>query len=167
MTDFSLANAFLAERDSRDAANPPAGFQTILFTDLESSTALTQQLGDAAARELHRRHDATVRAALDAHGGREVKRTGDGIMASFGSAVAAVDAALRIQGDLEGEPIRVRVGINAGEPIVEGDDLFGTAVNSPPASRTGRIRARCWSATWCASSARASASSSSRWARCD
>ena len=106
----------------------PAAITTILFTDLESSTALTQRIGDDAAQELLGRHDATVRAALEEHGGREVKHTGDGIMASFGSAVAAVNAALQIQRGLAEDRIRARVGLNAGEPVAEGDDLFGTAV---------------------------------------
>ncbi len=57
-----------------------------------------------------------------------MKHTGDGIMASFPSAVSAVTAALQMQRELAGGEVRVRVGINAGEPIAEDDDLFGTAV---------------------------------------
>ncbi len=104
------------------------GFQTILFTDLEASTPLTQRLGDEGAQELLRGHNTTVRAALDEYGGREVKHTGDGIMASFPSAVSAVTAALQIQRGLAGGEVRVRVGLNAGEPIVDNDDLFGLSV---------------------------------------
>ncbi len=69
-----------------------------------------------------------MRAALDEYGGHEVKHTGDGIMASFPSAVSAVTAALAMQRDLAGGEVRVRIGLNAGEPIAEDDDLFGTAV---------------------------------------
>jgi class 3 adenylate cyclase len=108
--------------------SPEGAFQTILFTDLESSTALTQRLGDEAAQEVLRGHNTTVRAALEAHGGREVKHTGDGIMAAFPSAVRAVEAALQVQRDLAGGEVRVRMGLNAGEPIAEENDLFGTAV---------------------------------------
>jgi adenylate cyclase len=104
------------------------GFQTILFTDLEASTPLTQRLGDEGAQKLLRGHNETVRTALRDHGGREVKHTGDGIMASFPSAVAAVTAALQIQRELAGAEVRVRVGLNAGEPIAEDDDLFGLSV---------------------------------------
>ena len=104
------------------------GFQTILFTDLEGSTALTQRLGDEGALELLRGHNEAVRAALEEHGGHEVKHTGDGIMASFPSAVAAVTAALAMQRDLAGGEVRVRIGLNAGEPIAEDDDLFGLSV---------------------------------------
>jgi hypothetical protein len=108
--------------------SPTIGFQTILFTDLESSTTLTQRVGDEAAQEVIRGHNTTVRAALDEHGGREVKHTGDGIMASFPSAVSAVQAALVMQRDLAGGEVRVRIGLNAGEPIAEDGDFFGTAV---------------------------------------
>ena len=122
-------NRFL-ERPARAESVPPhgGGFQTILFTDLESSTALTQRLGDEGAQELLRGHNDAVRSALEANGGREVKHTGDGIMASFPSAVSAVEASLAIQREMAGGEVRVRIGLNAGEPIAEDDDLFGTAV---------------------------------------
>ena len=108
---------------------------TILFTDVEGSTALTQRLGDAKARELLREHERMVREALKAHGGSEVKTMGDGFMASFSSATKALECAIAMQRAFaeqnEGaeEPIRVRIGLNAGEPIAEDEDLFGTAVN--------------------------------------
>ena len=108
---------------------------TILFTDMESSTALTQRLGDANAQELLRAHNAIVRDALGAHGGSETKHTGDGIMASFPSASGAIECALAIQrafatrSEQHAEtPLAVRIGLNAGEPVAEEEDLFGTAV---------------------------------------
>ena len=113
----------------------PAGLQTILFTDIEGSTAMTQRLGDAKAREVLREHERIVREALKAHGGSEVKTMGDGFMASFGSATKALECAVAVQRAFEArnesaeEPIKVRVGLNAGEPIAEDEDLFGTAVN--------------------------------------
>jgi class 3 adenylate cyclase/pimeloyl-ACP methyl ester carboxylesterase len=128
------------------AASP---FRTILFTDIEGSTALTQRLGDAKAREVMREHERITREALAAHGGSEVKTMGDGFMASFGSAVKALECAIAIQQAFEernagvgavrepplqaAETVRVRIGLNAGEPIAEDDpdgrgDLFGTAV---------------------------------------
>ncbi len=125
--DFSTASEFLTD-DGLAEAPGTSGPQTILFTDMVSSTALTQRLGDDAAHTLLRRHNSTVRAALADHDGREIKHTGDGIMASFGSAVAAVTAALRIQTDLTGSEIGARIGLNAGEPIAEDGDLFGIAV---------------------------------------
>ncbi len=108
---------------------------TILFTDVEGSTALTQRLGDAKARELLREHERIVREALKAHGGSEVKTMGDGFMASFSSATKALQCAIAMQrafaahNESAEEPIRVRIGLNAGEPIAEDEDLFGTAVN--------------------------------------
>ena len=113
---------------------------TILFTDVEGSTALTDRLGDARARDLLREHERIVRDALNAHGGSEVKTLGDGFMASFGSATQALQCAIAMQrafaerNESAEEPIKVRIGLNAGEPIAEDDpggrgDLFGTAVN--------------------------------------
>jgi class 3 adenylate cyclase len=113
----------------------PAALATILFTDLASSTTLTQRLGDAKAQELVRAHNAIVREALASHGGTEIKHTGDGIMASFGSASGALECALAIQRGVEervgahgNAPFAVKVGLNAGEPVAEESDLFGTAV---------------------------------------
>ena len=107
----------------------------ILFTDMESSVATTQRLGDAGAMELLRTHNAFIRDALEAHNGSEVKHTGDGIMASFLSASGAVECAIAIQRAFSshneqnpGTPIRVRIGLSAGEPVMESQDLFGAAV---------------------------------------
>jgi class 3 adenylate cyclase len=65
----------------------------VLFTDLVGSTALRQAVGDDAADELCRAHDRVLRDAISAHGGHEVKGTGDGLMVVFDSAVEAVAAA--------------------------------------------------------------------------
>ena len=124
-------------RSSARAANAhaDAGPVTVMFTDVEGSTALTQRLGDARARDLLREHERMVREALKSHGGSEVKTMGDGFMASFSSATKALECAIAMQRAFEEhnesaeEPIRVRIGLNAGEPIAEDDDLFGTAVN--------------------------------------
>jgi class 3 adenylate cyclase len=129
---------FLGEGEEAAAtAEPPdaGAFRTILFTDVEGSTALTQRLGDAKAREVMRGHERIVREALKSHGGSELKAMGDGFMASFSSATRALECAIAMQrafaahNEAEEEPIRVRVGVNAGEPIAEEEDLFGTAVN--------------------------------------
>ena len=113
----------------------PSGLLTILFTDVEGSTALTERLGDAKAREVLRNHERIVREALRAHGGAEVKAMGDGFMASFSSATRALECAIAMQRAFAAHddehpetPIRVRIGLNAGEPIAEDEDLFGTAV---------------------------------------
>ena len=112
-----------------------SAFRTILFTDIVGSTALTQRLGDAGAMTVLRRHDDAVRDALRGSGGREIKHTGDGIMASFTSASRAVACALDIHSRFAAmatsdadRSIQVRIGISAGEPVTEKGDLFGTAV---------------------------------------
>jgi class 3 adenylate cyclase len=130
---------FLGEGEEAAAGAPEPSRQagslvTILFTDVEGSTALTQRLGDAKAQEVLRTHNRIVRDALKAHTGSEIKHTGDGIMASFSSATRALECAIAIQmafaehNESAEEPIRVRIGLNAGEPVAEEADLFGTAV---------------------------------------
>ncbi len=143
LTHLEKVRAFLDEGRTQvpSAARPEAGaFRTVLFTDVEGSTALTQRLGDAKAREVLREHERMVREALKSHGGAEVKTMGDGFMASFTSATGALECAIAMQrafaqhNESAEEPIRVRVGLNAGEPIAEEaepgkEDLYGTAVN--------------------------------------
>jgi len=143
----------------------PSGVRTVLFTDVVGHTEMMRRLGDERGREVLREHERITREALKAHGGTEVKTMGDGFMASFASAVRALECAVAIQRAfdernaslpahpeaLEGraepqpsahastgsaradrsvgaEPIRVRIGLNAGEPIAEDEDLFGAAV---------------------------------------
>jgi class 3 adenylate cyclase len=133
----SAIDEFLSEGEEPAAplTAAPSGLVTILFTDVEGSTALTHRLGDAKAQEVLRTHNTIVRDALKTHSGSEIKHTGDGIMASFASASRALECAIDIQRTLAQhnetaeEPIRVRIGLNAGEPIAEEKDLFGTAVN--------------------------------------
>jgi len=125
---------FLSEGEEAAAGPAPSGLVTILFTDMEGSTALTQRLGDAKAQEAVRTHNRIVRDALKAHSGSEIKHTGDGIMASFSSATRALECAIAMQrafaahNESAEQPIRVRIGLNAGEPVAEEEDLFGTAV---------------------------------------
>jgi class 3 adenylate cyclase len=107
--------------------------RTIVFTDMEDSTTLTQELGDARAMALLRAHDEVVRESVGRHGGSEVKHTGDGLMAAFPSVAGAIESALRIQRrfaeeDVGGIPVRVRIGMSAGEPVTEHSDFFGATV---------------------------------------
>jgi class 3 adenylate cyclase len=117
------------------ASDRDAGIRTVLFTDIVESTALTQRLGDDAALAFLRIHDSIVRDALGSSGGREIKHTGDGIMACFVSAVAAARCATRIhralaERDQSGDDasIKVRIGAAAGEPVENHLDLFGATV---------------------------------------
>jgi predicted ATPase/class 3 adenylate cyclase len=120
------------------------GTVTILFTDIEGSTALAQRLGDEAYHGLLREHNRILREQVTRHGGHEVKHTGDGFMVAFSSASRALSCAVGIQKvfaehnaallrqaqDAHTEPVevRVRIGLNAGESIKEAGDYFGTAV---------------------------------------
>jgi class 3 adenylate cyclase len=99
------------------------------------STTFTQSLGDEAAIALLGVHDTIVRDALSTLGGREIKHTGDGIMASFVSTAGAVRCAIQIQRELAKHekanperPLKVRVGAAAGEPVEQHNDLFGSTV---------------------------------------
>jgi pimeloyl-ACP methyl ester carboxylesterase len=97
---LTAIDEFLGEGERPVAgAEPPApgAFRTVLFTDVEGSTALTQRLGDAKAREVLREHERITREALRAHGGAEVKTMGDGFMASFSSATRALECAIAMQ----------------------------------------------------------------------
>jgi class 3 adenylate cyclase len=132
-TETNPAGAVLLPGGGATDRDP--GVRTILFTDIANSTALTQALGDEAAMALLDVHNSVVRNALADLGGREVKHTGDGIMASFVSAAGAIRCAIQIQRDLDkhtqtnpDHPLKVRVGAAAGEPVEQHNDLFGSTV---------------------------------------
>jgi len=122
---------------TRGKAIEDSAFRAILFVDMVSSTDITKALGDDKALNLVRRYRNIVRSALAEHGGREVDRAGDGFLTSFASAYAAVKCAITIQRELSrdktgrdsGEQIQARIGIGAGEPVLDGDALFGSTVN--------------------------------------
>ncbi len=105
-------------------------FVTIMFTDLVGSTALFERHGDEAADVLRRDHFAALRRAAADHDGREIKSTGDGLMLAFASAVSAVRCAVEMQRAAASVPDgpALRIGLDAGEPLAEGDDLYGTPV---------------------------------------
>jgi class 3 adenylate cyclase len=112
------------------------GLRAIMFTDVEGSTDISSRLGDDRAREVLRRHDEIVRESLAATGGREVKHTGDGILASFTYVSRAIESAVKIQRTFSAQSKEfgaaatgLRVGISAGEPVAESNDIFGAAVS--------------------------------------
>jgi class 3 adenylate cyclase len=110
------------------------GLRTILFTDLVGHTEMMRRLGDERGREVLREHERITRELLKEFGGAEVKTMGDGFMASFASVTKAMDCAIALQRAFDQhsasmpEPLHVRVGLNAGEPIEEDGDLFGSTV---------------------------------------
>jgi len=131
--ETNAAGAVILPAGGADARDP--GIRTVLFTDVVNSTTLTQSLGDHAALVILGVHDTIVRDALSALGGREIKHTGDGIMASFISPASAVRCAIQIQRELDKHAkaspqraLKVRVGAAAGEPVEQHNDLFGSTV---------------------------------------
>ncbi|HET9333909.1 MAG TPA: nickel-binding protein [Gemmatimonadota bacterium] len=127
-------DAGLGRMIAHDGA-PDGAFRTILFTDIAGSTSMTQRLGDAEAMKIIRAHDSLVRREIEARKGRVVKHTGDGTMATFPAASSAIQASMAIQKAfrihnerIPDRPIEVRIGMSAGEPVDEGQDLFGATV---------------------------------------
>ncbi len=135
----------------------PSAFRTVLFTDLVGHTEMMSRLGDERGRAVLREHESITREVLKQHAGTEVKTMGDGFMASFASVAKAVECAVALQQAFDArnhadeanrgvgashdsplraseprqspvEPLNVRVGLNAGEPIEEDGDLFGATV---------------------------------------
>ena len=110
------------------------GTVTLLITDVVSSTELLQRLGEDATEVRRREHVGLLRESIAAHGGREVKNLGDGLMVVFSSTVDAVGAAVAIQQAVErrarqqDQAFHVRVGIDVGEPTRHEGDFFGTPV---------------------------------------
>ncbi len=131
--DAVAASVYVDKPDLRQHAAPD-GTVTILFSDIEGSTAMTERLGDQRWLELLREHNAIVREQVAAHEGFEVKSEGDGFMLAFGSARKALQCAAAIQrafaqrNESAEEPIQVRIGLHTGEAIKEADDFYGKNV---------------------------------------
>ncbi len=137
--DLSAVQAFLGRVSDPEPSGEAkvtfdSALRAIMFTDIVGSTSMTERLGDARSVEMVRAHDALVRRALKDKGGRVVKHTGDGIMASFADAASSVECARAIQQAFDAfnlaskEKLRVRIGIDVGEPIADSNDLFGATV---------------------------------------
>lgn len=141
--DPAVVEAFLgrikdppsAAAEKTDGVAVDAGFRAIMFTDLKDSTRMTMLYGDAKALHLVHVHNALIRNCLNTCRGREIKHTGDGLMASFSSVPDAVECAVAVQKAFAAynqkhseAPLYVRVGVSAGEPIEEHGDLFGKSV---------------------------------------
>jgi class 3 adenylate cyclase len=103
---------------------------TLLFTDLVDSTAAVARLGDLRWRELLSSHFAAARSALDRFGGREVKTTGDGLLATFDGPARALRAATAIRAAARNDGLGVRAGIHVGEVELVAGDVRGVAVHA-------------------------------------
>lgn len=141
--DTTVVEAFLGRiedpqpvvREGRTELPIDSGFRVVMFTDLQGSTAMTERLGSDRAMNLLRIHNALTRSAVRDFGGREVKHTGDGFMLSFADTDAALECAVTIQNSFADhsanrphEAMAVRIGMSAGEPVEEDNDLFGRTV---------------------------------------
>ena len=127
----------VVEQERVDLCNCAAldGTVTLLFTDIENSTPIAEELGDLRWIELLREHNAIVRECIALHGGTEVKTIGDAFMVAFGSARRALLCAIDIQRAISAycaehpeQPVRVRIGLHSGEPVREGNDFYGKSV---------------------------------------
>jgi predicted ATPase/class 3 adenylate cyclase len=110
-------------------ASLPAGTVTFLFTDVEGSTKLLEDLGAERYASVLAEHRRLIREAVAEHGGVEVDTQGDAFFCAFGSARAAVACAQRAQRSLEAIPIRARMGLHTGEALVDGDRYVGLDVH--------------------------------------
>lgn len=130
----SVASWALRERPDLRRSMAPDGTVTLMFSDVEGSTALNERLGDERWLEVLRSHDAVVREQVRAQRGRVVKTQGDGFMVAFASPPAALECAVDLQRalatrpPLTGEVLHVRIGLHTGEVIHEGRDFFGRNV---------------------------------------
>lgn len=128
---FFLESA-LEEWNSKEQKSAATGTVAIMFTYV---AAVGGGDDDDVFQQVMNSHNRIAREALRRFDGNEIKHTGDGIMASFGQATQAVEAASEIQRgaaihtrNAPDMPLHVKIGVNAGEPISENDDLFGTPV---------------------------------------
>jgi class 3 adenylate cyclase len=129
-----------------ETLGPSDGTVTVMFSDIAGYSALNERLGDLAAHEVLRAHNAILREQLASHGGHEVKSQGDGFMVAFPSATRALRCAVSIQKALDkyctehpDEPVQVHIGLHTGEPIRDGSDLMGrTVITASRLSDTAR-----------------------------
>ena len=121
----------LVDRQGKSVSSQPipTGVVAILFTDVQQSTQLMEEMGQDAALLTLRTELDRQEQAIQRHGGYAVKRLGDGMMAAFAAPRPALLCAVDVQSDDGREAkVRVRVGLHAGEVLVDGDDYFGKTV---------------------------------------
>ena len=119
-----------AARSEKDSPRCPA-LATVLFTDIVSSTELTERMGDARFRDASRALDAALRAAIRDAGGAAIdgKLLGDGVLATFPSAAQAIDGARRCLALSAASELGLHIGLHAGDVIREDNNVYGGAVN--------------------------------------
>jgi class 3 adenylate cyclase len=102
---------------------------TVLFTDIVASTSTAARLGDLRWGEVLDAHDTMVRHQLELFGGRHVRDTGDGVLATFDGPARAIECARAIRAGAQELGIEVRAGLHTGEIELRGDDIGGIAVH--------------------------------------
>ena len=129
--DVDSVIAEVAEFVTGERRVPPPDrlLAAVLFTDLVDSTRRAAELGDREWKNVLDRHDRAIRNAVGRCGGQVVKTTGDGVLALFPAAGAAVRSAERMQSELAADDLQIRVGIHVGDIDRRGDDVSGLAVN--------------------------------------
>jgi class 3 adenylate cyclase len=133
--DETVKLALEAIGDELTSRRRVSEFRVIVFTDLERSTQFLADTGDVSGRAAMRKYDVRTNEALARHDGERVKGTGDGVLATFSSVAAAINFVTELLRDVDeavdrGDlPLRLRVGIHAGETIADMGDVHGTVVN--------------------------------------
>lgn len=118
------------EQEEDDLADGiPAGTVTVMFTDIEDSTVISQDSGDQRWTQIVADHFAILDQVIKRHRGNVVKRLGDGTMTVFGSARDAIDAALEAQTAVSKTELKVRIGVHTGDSLRRDGDYYGVAVN--------------------------------------
>jgi class 3 adenylate cyclase len=123
---LDVIEEFLTGRHA--SPEPDRVLATVLFTDLVASTTRVTEIGDRHWRHLLETHDALVRSELDRFRGREIKSTGDGVLATFDGPGRAIRCACAIRDALGALGLEVRAGLHTGEIELRGDDVAGIAV---------------------------------------
>jgi adenylate cyclase len=132
---YAVASSVQSQRPDLEPVAAADGSVTLMFSDIEGFTQMTEALGDTAMHELMQVHNAIVRAETAAHDGHEVELRGDGFLLAFASPVAALGCAVALQrafarhnGQHPARVLRVRIGLHAGEVIRDADKFFGKTV---------------------------------------
>src|SRR5438094_300754 len=115
--------------DDASVTVQPSGTVTLVFTDIEGSTALLDELGAEAFKEALADHRQALREAFGAHSGYEVDEAGDGLFYAFASASDAVTAVAQAMASLADGPVRIRVGVHTGEPLLDPPKYVGPDVH--------------------------------------
>ena len=130
----AVASAVDPESLDLTEKSSPDGAITLLFSDIEGSTAIMERVGERRSFEVLRDHTSLVRQLVESFGGAVVKSQGDGFMVSFPSAHAGVHCAIEMQRTFDGHsvpdvgPLKVRIGLHSGYVIADAEDFFGRNV---------------------------------------